>query len=140
MVSIHYAADVKLQKISHRIIIILLVLVLGFITTKISLTRIEGNLKQLALSGIYYVDLAGVEDGDYIVSYSVFTVSVEVEITVKNHAIEEIELLKHKNGQGQGAEIILEKVIEAQSLKVDSVSGATYSSKTILLANENALI
>lgn len=97
-------------------------------------------MKQLALSGIYYVDLAGVEDGDYIVSYSVFTVSVEVEITVKNHAIEEIELLKHKNGQGQGAEIILEKVIEAQSLKVDSVSGATYSSKTILLANENALI
>ena len=83
---------------------------------------------------------AGVEDGDYIGSYSVFTVSVEVEVTVKNHTIEEIELLKHKNAQGQGAEIIPEKVIEAQSLKVDSVSGATYSSKSILLAIENALI
>jgi hypothetical protein len=40
------------------IIIVLLVLALGFITTKILLTRFEGNLKQLALSEISDVDLA----------------------------------------------------------------------------------
>ena len=45
--------------------------------------EVEGNLKLLALSEIYYVNLAGVEDGDYIGSYSVFTVSVEIEVTLK---------------------------------------------------------
>lgn len=122
------------------IIIVLLVLALGFITTKILLTRFEGNLKQLALSEISDVDLATVEDGDYIGSYSAFPVSAEVRVTIKNHTIKEIELLKHNNGQGQGAGIIPEKVIEAQSLKVDSVSGATYSSKVILKAIQDALL
>lgn len=122
------------------IIIVLLVLALGFITTKILLTRFEGNLKQLALSDISDVDLAVAEDGIYTGSYSAFPVSAEVRVTIKNHFIVDIELLKHDNGQGQGAEIIPEKVIEAQSLKVDSVSGATYSSKVILKAIQNAVL
>ncbi len=37
------------------------------------------------------------------------------------------------------AEIITDKVIDTQSLQVDAISGATYSSKTILKAIENAL-
>ena len=122
------------------IIIVLLVLALGFITTKILLARFEGNLKQLALSEISDVDLAAAEDGIYIGSYSAFPVSAEVRVTIKNHIIIDIELLKHDNGQGQGAEIIPEKVIEAQSLKVDSVSGATYSSKVILKAIQDAIL
>ncbi|MCQ1530546.1 FMN-binding protein [Lutispora saccharofermentans] len=122
------------------IIIVLLVLALGFITTKILLTRFEGNLKQLALSEISDVDLAAAEDGIYIGSYSAFPVSAEVRVTIKNHFIVDIELLKHDNGQGQGAEIIPENVIEAQSLKADSVSGATYSSKVILKAIQNAIL
>jgi uncharacterized protein with FMN-binding domain len=121
-------------------IIVVLVLALGFITTKILLARFEGNLKQLALSEISDVDLAAAEDGIYIGSYSAFPVSVEVRVTIKNHFIVNIELLKHDNGQGQGAEIIPENVIEAQSLKVDSVSGATYSSKVILKAIQNAIL
>lgn len=122
------------------IIIVLLVLALGFITTKIMLTRFEGNLKQLTLSEISDVDLAAAEDGIYIGSYSAFPVSAEVRVTIKNHIIIDIELLKHDNGQGQGAEIIPEKVIAAQSLKVDSVSGATYSSKVILKAIQDAIL
>ena len=121
-------------------IIVVLVLALGFITTKILLARFEGNLKQLALSEISDVDLAAAEDAIYIGSYSAFPVSAEVRVTIKNHFIVNIELLKHDNGQGQGAEIIPENVIEAQSLKVDSVSGATYSSKVILKAIQNAIL
>jgi len=37
------------------------------------------------------------------------------------------------------AELITDMVIDSQSLKVDVVSGATYSSKIILKAIENAL-
>ena len=57
----------------------------------------------------------------------------------RKHMIKEIELKKHDNGQGFPAEIIPGKVVEAQSLEVDIVSGATYSSKVILKAIENAL-
>ena len=121
-------------------IIVVLVLALGFITTKLLLAKAEGNLKQLALSEISDVDLATAEDGIYIGSYSAFPISVEVRVTIKNHIIKEIELLKHNNGKGQGAEIIPENVIEAQSLNVDSVSGATYSSKVILKAIQNAIL
>ena len=48
-------------------------------------------------------------------------------------------MLEHKNGQGTPAEVIPEKVVETQTLEVDIVSGATYSSKVILKAIENAL-
>ena len=62
-----------------------------------------------------------------------------MKVTVKNHAITDIDLLKHQNGQGKPAEVITERVLAAQSLKVDTVSGATMSSKVILLAIEDAL-
>ncbi|MGB7604120.1 MAG: FMN-binding protein [Lutisporaceae bacterium] len=122
------------------IIIVVLIFTFCFIITKISFARFEGNLKQLALSEISEVDLTALEDGDYIGSYSAFPVSAEVRVTIKNHTIKEIELLKHNNGQGQGAEIIPEMVIEAQSLNVDTVSGATYSSKVILKAIQDAIL
>jgi uncharacterized protein with FMN-binding domain len=121
------------------IAIVLLVLLSGFIAVKVILGRTEASLKNLAASEIADVDLTSAEDGYYLGSCSVFPVSVEVKVTIKSHAITEIDLLKHDNGQGQGAEIIPEKVIEAQSLQVDSITGATYSSKVILKAIQDAL-
>jgi uncharacterized protein with FMN-binding domain len=129
-----------MKKRYAAILIVLPVLALGFIASKILFARLDGNLKRLALSEISDVSLAAAEDGVYTGSYSAFPVSAEVRVTVKNHAIEDIELIKHNNGQGQGAEIIPKKVLEAQSLQVDSVSGATYSSKVILNAIRNALL
>ena len=122
------------------IIIVILVLALGFISAKILLSRSEANLKNLAHSEISDVDLTSAEDGDYFGSYSAFPVSAEVNVTIKNHAIIEIELIKHNNGQGKRAEIIPDKVTDAQSLTVDSISGATYSSKVILKAIQDALV
>lgn len=95
--------------------------------------------KQVNEITISNVNLSKVVDGTYTGSYEVLWVAAEVKVTVKNHKIEGIELVKHKNGRGAPAEIIPSKVIEAQSLKVDVVSGATSSSKVILKAIENAL-
>jgi uncharacterized protein with FMN-binding domain len=121
------------------IVIVLLVFLSGFIAVKVILGRTEASLKNLAASEIADVDLTSAKDGDYPGSCSVFPVSVEVKVTIKSHAITEIDLLKHDNGQGKGAEIIPEKVIEAQSLQVNSITGATYSSKVILKAIQDAL-
>jgi uncharacterized protein with FMN-binding domain len=83
--------------------------------------------------------LSKTNDGVYSGSYKVFPVVAEVKVTVKNHKISNIELVKHENGKGSSAEILPGKVVEAQSLDVDIISGATYSSKVILKAIENAL-
>ncbi len=95
--------------------------------------------KQVKDITIAEVDLSKVADGVYTGSYEVLWVAAEVKVTVKEHKIQGIELVKHKNGRGAPAETIPAKVVEAQSLEVDIVSGATSSSKVILKAVENAL-
>ncbi|MHB8128380.1 MAG: FMN-binding protein [Mobilitalea sp.] len=115
-------------------IIVLIILVGATIKT-----YLEANLNKLANTEINDVDMTEVEDGVYNGSYNSFPVMVEVKVAVSNQKITEIELVKHVNGQGTPAEVITDKVIGAQSLQVDIISGATYSSKAILKAIENAL-
>lgn len=122
------------------LVIVLLVIAVIFVGGKIVMARLEADLKALESMPIAQIDLAAVADGVYAGSYSVFPVSVEVSVTVKDHAITDIQLVKHTNGQGKAAEAIPGLVIEAQSLAVDSISGATYSSRVILKAIENALL
>lgn len=100
---------------------------------------IEASLVKLTETSIPDVDLSKIADGVYKGSHKVFPVEAEVRVTIENHKIIGIELVKHFNGQGTAAEVIPDRVTEAQSLKVDIVSGATYSSKVILKAIENAL-
>jgi uncharacterized protein with FMN-binding domain len=102
-------------------------------------TLIENNLDQLAYLTVPDVDITKIEDGTYAGSYKEFPISAKVEVTVKDHQITAVELIEHKSGQGKPAEAITDKVIEAQSLDVDVISGATLSSKVILMAIENAL-
>lgn len=83
--------------------------------------------------------LQDIEDGLYTGEFEKGLVAAEVEVQVRNHAIESIEILRHDNGKGDKAEMIVDAVITRQSLQVDVVSGATYSSKVILKAVENAL-
>ena len=120
--------------------IVIVVLAVGVLTVKILFSKAETELKQLANTEIENVDMSSAEDGVYNGSYSAFPVSAEVRVTIKDHKIEKIELIKHNNGQGEEAEIIPDMVTEAQTLDVDSVSGATYSSKVILKAIQNALL
>lgn len=126
----------KKKRRAFIIILIIIVIVLVGSGGKIYL---ESNLKNVANAEITQMDLSKTKDGIYSGSYNVFPIMVEVKVTINNHAITKIELVKHVNGQGKPAEVITEKVIETQSLQVDVASGATYSSKVILKAIENAL-
>lgn len=85
------------------------------------------------------VDLEKVPDGSYTGSAEAIWVAAEVKVEVRDHRIVKVDLLSHKNGKGLSAEVITQKVVEAQSLEVDVISGATSSSKVILKAIENAL-
>ena len=84
-------------------------------------------------------DLNKIPDGTYQGTSTVGPVKVTLEVLMQNKAITSIQIIKHRNGRGKKAEAIVPRIIEAQSLNVDVISGASYSSKAILLAAENAL-
>jgi uncharacterized protein with FMN-binding domain len=110
------------------------------IAAPIMIRTAERNMQALVAREIQDVDLSGIEDGSYRGSYNAFPLAVEVRVEVRDHKITEIILEKHQHGQGGDAESIPAAVVEAQSLQVDTVSGASYSSKAILIAIERALL
>jgi len=99
----------------------------------------NANLNRLAKRTIEDVDLTRISDGSYQGSYDSFPIRVEVTVTIADHAYRSITIDKHVTGQGQAAEGLPEIILEKQSLEVDSISGATYSSKAILMAIVDAL-
>lgn len=80
-----------------------------------------------------------VADGTYEGTAETPLVTVTVEVTVQKHALREIRLLRHENGQGAPAEAMLPEMLSRNTSEVDSVSGATLSSKAIRAAVRNAL-
>ena len=129
-----------MKKRTKILIVIALLLLLTGIGAKLLLDSFGRNLESLADTPIADLSLTAAADGTYKGSYSAFPVSAKVEVTLAGHRITEIDLIEHRTGQGQGAEILPDAVVAAQSLDVDIVSGATYSSVVILKAIEDALI
>lgn len=86
------------------------------------------------------VDIPKLSDGVYRGQADSKVINIIVDVTIKSGKIESIELIKHQNGQGDGANIILKDIIEAQSIEVDNITGATLSSKVIKKAIESALM
>ncbi|MCL2034276.1 MAG: FMN-binding protein [Oscillospiraceae bacterium] len=99
------------------------------------------NRYHKTVAGITYsgIDISDIPDGVYIGECDVDFVYAKVEVTVKDKAITKIDLLEHKNGRGEAAEGLEQRIVEQQRIDVDSVSGATSSSKVIKKAVDNAL-
>lgn len=85
------------------------------------------------------LNLSEVEDGTYAGSADGGIVKASVEVTVKDHRISSIRIVRHDNGRGKPAEAIVQRIIEQNSLEVDVVSGATHSSNIIRAAVLDAL-
>ncbi len=130
----------KMSKVMKIVLIILAVIILLAVVCAIFISQINKNLEELSDIPLDNVDLSVIPNGIYAGSYNAFPIAVEVEVKVQDNKIIAINLIKHRNGQGKAAEAISEMVVNAQSLKVDAISGATYSSKVILLAIKDALM
>lgn len=126
------------KKVRAAAIILVIIIVIAFAVTGAGSFMAQMH-KNLLNEPAAKVELSQIKDGSYTGSCKVFPVSAEVRVFVENHQITAIELLKHRNGRGDPVEIITSKVVEAQSLEVDTITGATLSSKVILKAIENAL-
>ena len=103
------------------------------------LMDVNAYQKEIAAMEIQDIDLSNVPDGTYEGSYDADLIQVKVAVEVKDHSITNIELLQHENGKGGPGEAVIPEVIETQSLEVDTVSGATNSSKVILKSIEIAI-
>jgi len=101
--------------------------------------QIQDNLNYLVDIPLEDIDLSTVENGTYTGEYEVTPISVILEVDIVDHEIVNIVILKHVNGKGEAAEVILTDVITNQSIEVDAIASATYSSKVILLAIKDAL-
>lgn len=119
---------------------ILAVLLLGVIIVfSILLNNMNQNLDQLQSYTYEDFNLTGIDDGVYHGTFERFPIVVEVDVTIVNETVTSIVIVRHQNGQGAPAESIVAPVIEAQSLDVAVVAGATYSSYAILLAIQDAI-
>ncbi|MBS4032618.1 MAG: FMN-binding protein [Clostridiales bacterium] len=96
--------------------------------------------KQVRDMIIQDVDLEQIPDGTYQGSfnYASFTYLVEVKIT--DHKFENIKVLQNRESKhAKEAEGVITRVQRNQTLQVDTISGATTTSKALLKAIENAL-
>lgn len=84
-------------------------------------------------------DLAKAADGTWVGEWNTALVSATVSVDTLSHGISGIDILRHECGKGRPAEAIVGRVVAAQRLTVDTVSGATGSSKVILRAIQDAL-
>ncbi len=128
------------MKVRYTIMLTLLAIIVVLVLGIIIMVKVtEHNLGKLTQSTVITPPLSNLKDGTFDGSYSVFPIIAKVEVTVKDHSIKDIKLIKHQTGQGQAAAGILDEVLQQQTLEVDTISGATYSSMVILKAIENGL-
>lgn len=82
-------------------------------------------------------------DGTYTGSASGYNGSISVEVTVSNGSISDIKITKYVDDEpfiDEAISGVTENIINAQNTDVDTVSGATFSSKGIINAVKAALI
>lgn len=124
------------------IVIIVLIVIIGgftFAANMIYNSKQEKVKEAMEKQVNVEIDMSKVADGTYTGSSDCEVVQAEVEVTVKDHKITEVKLLRHVNGQGEKAEEIVNEMVKQNTYDVDGVSGATYSSNTIKHAVNVAL-
>lgn len=95
--------------------------------------------KDVAAIQVQNVDLNSIGDGEYFGDCDVDFIRVQVRVVIEDHVITDLELVEHYNDRGSAANALPSKILEEQRIDVDTISGATSSSKVIQEALYNAL-
>lgn len=120
--------------------IVVLVLAIAISALVLRFVRAADETSELlAAASLANPDLSMVGAGEYFGEFNTPVLAVKVKVTVANQQIVAVEIIEHDHMRGGPAEAIVNTVIERQELLVDHISGATHSSKAILLAIQDAL-
>ncbi len=114
------------------IVLILFILILVVSCTAMMNKEMEKAKNELML--VEDPDLSKVEYGIYRGKVETMLVKAEVEVSVKNHKIISISIIKHENGKGKPAEAIVDAIVKDNSTDVELIAGATMSSLVIRAA------
>ncbi|MDU5527671.1 MAG: FMN-binding protein, partial [Finegoldia magna] len=113
---------------------------------KAKISRVNPNAKSgkksiRNLVGKISVGSKQIKDGQYIGAAQGFNGPIKVRVTVKEGSIAKIEILSHHddNPYFQRASRVISKILGKPGKAVDTVSQATYSSRGIINAVNNAL-
>jgi len=115
------------------IIIILIIIVVIFRFRYIKMVSFIDSIE------IVDIDLNELKNGIYYGEFGDFLIDVSLQVTVKDSVISEIKILEQSSPPGYEAKEILDRIIKSQNTEVDVVTGATFSSKCIMIAVQNAL-
>lgn len=102
-------------------------------------TDMEREEKQKFLEAGRFHDL---KDGIYTGTADAFRGDVEVQVTVEKQKVTDISILSYCDTEEyffRAAPYVIRQMKEEQSLNIDALSGATYSSNGIIHATANAL-
>ena len=113
---------------------IVLLIVLTFATIVI-----HGMKNQLREFDKNPIAIENVADGTYEASSETTLVKATVKVTVEGGKITNVDILRHECGLGGPAGEIVKDIRDANTVEVDAVSGATYSSEVIKDAVRKAL-
>jgi Uncharacterized protein conserved in bacteria len=123
-------------------VITIILVVVGVIVLAIGggIMYITSGLESGANLAINSVNVAQLEDGSYTGNYDGGRWSNEVAVTISDHKISQIDVIKPvKFEKAEVTDALISSVIEKQDTTVDTVSGATVTSKAYLKSIENAL-
>ncbi len=126
------------MKRAIKIILGVAVVFVLFIVTVCSVV-VTGMSSQVKAFDTTPVDVSKVADGVYEGHSETDLVKVGVRVTVAEGKIADIEILKHECGKGKPAEDMLPDMIKENSVEVDAISEATFSSAVIKDAIRKAL-
>jgi len=123
------------------VLFVVAVLVIAGGTGWSKLSKEHQEARSLPLSA---VDFSKLKDGTYHGAYAGGMYKWrknECDVTVTNGKVTEIQLIGSKDPSGKNAQhqVLYDRVIKAQSLQVDTISGSTLTSKAYLKAVENAV-
>ena len=88
------------------------------------------------------MDIGQLNDGTYTGSARGYKSVITVQVTISGGKITDIQVVSQGDDEPyfSNARAVIQRVISSQSMSVDTVSGATYSSTGILVAIKNALL
>lgn len=107
------------------------------------IAKLQADLQSAQESGADGAQASGsYRDGTYEGSGQGFGGPIKVQVRVEKGRISAVEVLSHEGEDTTFFNIaapLTDKIVEAQSADIDTMSGATYSSKGILAAAKDAL-
>ena len=127
-----------MKKVGKILLVIVCILSIAVCGIRLAMKKqVRGMYEQLDAAAVIAPEY--VADGTYEGTAETPLVKVTVAVTVENHTLKDIQLLRHENGKGAPAEAMLPEMLRQNTSEVDTVSGATMSSKAIRAAVRDAL-